>query len=118
MGSTRPSHHVEVTTLREGIIIIIGDAALFEPWPSLEYSTNFHPVFTSLEFASDFFSEQGRQPCVQLPEPGGPGLYIYAPPVTAWPIYTPRHRVPFWSPSATREATVEVLDPASTRGTS
>jgi hypothetical protein len=29
--------------------------------------------------------------------------------VTGWPRYTPRHRVPFSSPSTTRRATVEVF---------
>jgi hypothetical protein len=34
---------------------------------------------------------------------------------TGWPSYTPRHWVPFSSPPATRRATVEVFEPASTR---
>jgi hypothetical protein len=34
---------------------------------------------------------------------------------TWWPNYTPRHRVPFPSPTTTRRATVEVFDPTSTR---
>jgi hypothetical protein len=38
------------------------------------------------------------------------------PPVTGWPSYTPRHWVPFSSSSTTRRATVEVFEPASTRG--
>jgi hypothetical protein len=41
--------------------------------------------------------------------------YLY-PPVTGWPSYTPRHWVPFSSPPTTRRATVEVFEPASTRG--
>jgi hypothetical protein len=40
--------------------------------------------------------------------------YLY-PPGTGWPGYTPRHWVPFSSPLTTRRATVEVLEPASTR---
>jgi hypothetical protein len=40
--------------------------------------------------------------------------YLYAP-GTRWPSYTPRHWVPVSSPPATRRATVEVLEPASTR---
>jgi hypothetical protein len=40
--------------------------------------------------------------------------YLY-PPRRRWPIYTPRHWVPFSSPPTTRRATVEVFDPASTR---
>jgi hypothetical protein len=42
--------------------------------------------------------------------------YLY-PPGTGWPSYTPRHWVPFSSPPTTRRATVEVFEPASTRGT-
>jgi hypothetical protein len=41
--------------------------------------------------------------------------YLY-PPGTRWPIYTPRHGVPFWSSPTTRRNTVEVFEPASTRG--
>jgi hypothetical protein len=40
--------------------------------------------------------------------------YLY-PPGTRWPGYTPRHRVSFSSPPTSLRATVEVLDPASTR---
>jgi hypothetical protein len=42
------------------------------------------------------------------PQPGGPGPCI-CPPVTRWPSYAPRDRVPFSSPSTTLSATVEVL---------
>jgi hypothetical protein len=38
------------------------------------------------------------------------------PPGTGWASYTPRHWVPFSSPPTTRRATVEVLEPAPTRG--
>jgi hypothetical protein len=41
--------------------------------------------------------------------------YLY-PPGTGWPSYTPRHWVLFPSPPTTRRATVEVFEPASTRG--
>jgi hypothetical protein len=41
--------------------------------------------------------------------------YLY-PPGTGWSDYTPRHWVPLSSPPTTRRATVEVFDPASTRG--
>jgi hypothetical protein len=51
-----------------------------------------------------------------LPQPGGSGLRIYIPP--GWPSYTLRHWVPFSSPPATLRATVEVFEPASTRGNS
>jgi hypothetical protein len=40
--------------------------------------------------------------------------YLY-PPGTGWPSCTPKHWVPFSSPSTTRRATMEVLEPASTR---
>jgi hypothetical protein len=35
----------------------------------------------------------------RLPQPGGPGPCIYIPPETGWLSYTPRHWVPFSSPS-------------------
>jgi hypothetical protein len=41
--------------------------------------------------------------------------YFY-PPLTGWPRYTPRNWVPVSSPPATRRATVEVFEHASTRG--
>jgi hypothetical protein len=40
--------------------------------------------------------------------------YVY-PPITWWSGYTPRYWVPFSSPLTSRKATVEVLNPASTR---
>jgi hypothetical protein len=39
---------------------------------------------------------------------------VFVSPGTGWPVYTPRHWVPFSSPPAIRRATVEVFDPAST----
>jgi hypothetical protein len=42
-----------------------------------------------------------------------PSLY---PPGTGWPSCTPRHWVPFSSPSTTHRATVDVFEPVSTRG--
>jgi hypothetical protein len=48
-----------------------------------------------------------------LPTWRPPYLYL---PGTGWPVYTPRHWVPFSSPPATRSATVEVFDSAFTRG--
>jgi hypothetical protein len=54
----------------------------------------------------------------RLPKPGGPGPCIYTPPGTGLSSYTPRHWVTFSSPPKTRRATVEVFEPASTRGTS
>jgi hypothetical protein len=43
-----------------------------------------------------FFTEQGRQPCVQPPIWKTRSLYLCSP-VTVWPSYTPRHRVHFSS---------------------
>jgi hypothetical protein len=67
------------------------------------------------------------------PSPAGPTTIVYCltfetletwrtrsphlfPSGTGWPSYTPRHWVPFSSPPTTLRATVEVFDPASTRG--
>jgi hypothetical protein len=43
--------------------------------------------------------------------------YVYLP-GKGWPCYIPRHWVPFSSPPTTRRATMEVFEPASTRGRS
>jgi hypothetical protein len=48
------------------------------------------------------------KPCVQPPTWRSRSLYL-CPPVTGWPSYAPRHRVPFSSPSTTRRATVGVF---------
>jgi hypothetical protein len=45
----------------------------------------------------------------------GRSPYLY-PSGRGWPSYTPRHGVPFSSPSTTRWAPVEVFEPASTWG--
>jgi hypothetical protein len=67
-----------------------------------------HPVFTSLNFTTIIsFTEQHGLPCVQPPTWRTRSLYLCSL-VTGWPSYTPRHRVPFSSPSTTRRATVEV----------
>jgi hypothetical protein len=49
------------------VIIMIGKTALFEPQSSSDDSAKLQPVFTYLDFATIFFTEQGCQPCVQLP---------------------------------------------------
>jgi hypothetical protein len=77
-----------------------------------QFVSGFH-VFGFLN--SYFFTEQGRQPCLQPPTWRTRALYLY-PPVTGWLSYAPRHRVPFSSLSTTRRATVAVFLPASTRG--
>jgi hypothetical protein len=74
-------------------------SALLERWSFLEDSFRFvdQPVLTSLNFAI-FFTDQARQPCVQPPTWRHRSLYLCAP-ATGWSNYTPRHRVPFSSPS-------------------
>jgi hypothetical protein len=53
-----------------------------------------HPVFT-LDFATVFFfTEQGRQPCVQ-PHPGGSELCIYVPQWQGGPVIPPGSGFPF-----------------------
>jgi hypothetical protein len=99
------------------IIIIIGKTALIEPQSSLEDSVRFDLVFTSLYFATIIILQSKVVNPASNPQPGGPGLCIYVPPVTGWPRYTPRHRFPFSSPSTTRRGRVEVFLPASIRGT-
>jgi hypothetical protein len=54
----------------------------------------------------------------RLPQTGGSRFPYLYPPGTGWPGYTPRHWVLFSSPPTTRRATVEVFDPACTRGNS
>jgi hypothetical protein len=48
--------------------------------------------------------------------PGGPGICIYIPQEQGGPVITPRYWIPLSSPPTTRRATVEVFEPASTRG--
>jgi hypothetical protein len=67
-----------------------------------------HPVFISLDFATIiFFTKQCGQTCVQ-PSTWRTRPLNLCPPVTGWPSYNPRHRVPFTSPTTLRA-------PASTR---
>jgi hypothetical protein len=77
-------------------IIITGKTDLLEPQPSLENSARFDPVFTCLDFVTILFTEQGRQPCVQLPTWWAMYLYL-CPSVARWSSYIPRHGVPFSS---------------------
>jgi hypothetical protein len=46
---------------------------------------------------NNFFTEQGRQPCLRPPTWRTKSLCL-CPPVTGWPSYTPSHCVPFPSP--------------------
>jgi hypothetical protein len=50
-----------------------------------------------------------------LSQPGAPGPRIYIPQEEGGPVFYPRNRVPFSSPSTAGRATVEVFEPASTR---
>jgi hypothetical protein len=101
-------HNVAHCLTSDIIIIIIGKTALFELQPSLEDSArSVHPVSTSLDFATVIFL-QSNVSLASNAQPGGPGLCL-CPPVTGWPSYTPRHRVPFSSPSTTRRAMVEAF---------
>jgi hypothetical protein len=68
------------------------------PHPSLGGSARLHPVSNCLDFEIIFFffTEQGRQPCVQPPTWRTWSLYL-CPSVTGWSSYTPRHRFRFLS---------------------
>jgi hypothetical protein len=82
-------------------IIIIGKTALFEPQPSFEDSARFDHFHLFGFCNSNFFAEQGCQPCIQPPTWRTRSLYL-CPPETGWPSYTPRPWVPFSSPSMTQ----------------
>jgi hypothetical protein len=98
------------------IIIIIGKTAPFWATAFLRRFCHTASGFHFFGFRNNnFFTEQGRQSCVQPPTGTIKSLYS-CPPVTGWPSYTPRHWVPFSSPSTTRRATVEVLHTTSTPG--
>jgi hypothetical protein len=85
------------------LFIITGKTAVSAPQPSLEDSARFDRVFSPLDFATIFFfTEQGRQPCLQPPKLEGTSLYFcpqppklegtslyLCPPVTGWSSYTP-----------------------------
>jgi hypothetical protein len=61
------------------ITIIIGKTALFEAQPSLEESARLHAVFTSLDYETIFFLQSKVVSLASNPQPGGPGLCVYAP---------------------------------------
>jgi hypothetical protein len=64
------------------------------------WATTFHRRFYQIAsgfyffgFCDKFFTDQGCQPCFQLP---ALTKFLYlCPPVTGWPSYTPRHQVLF-----------------------
>jgi hypothetical protein len=90
------------------------------------WALSFLRWFSGIYFESDmrcflfefltviFFTEPGRQSCVQPPTWRTRSPYVSSP-MTEWPSYTPRHEVPFSSPSATLRATVEAFEQTSTR---
>jgi hypothetical protein len=85
------------------------ESALFEPWLLLEDSARLHLVFTSLDFETIILL-QSRVVSVESNPPTWRtrSLYLF-PPVTGRTSYTPRHQVPFSSPSTTRRAKVGVF---------
>jgi hypothetical protein len=113
-GSIYPLPHTP--SWRSVLLVKHGDNFTFYLFTSLEGSVRFvhswdlhSPVFTLLDFATlIFFTEQDRQPCVQTPTSRSRSLYL-CPPVTGWPNYIPRLRVPFSKTSTTRRATVEAF---------
>jgi hypothetical protein len=69
------------------------------------------PVSTSLDFEKVIFF---TWPSAFRPKTNLETRFLYLrPPVTGWPSYTPRHRVPFFSPSTAPRGTVEALWPVS-----
>jgi hypothetical protein len=79
---------------------------------AIAFLRRFWKIASGLHFFgfrdNNFYTEQGPKPCVQPPTWRTRSLYLCRP-VTGWSSYTPRHRVPFPSPSTSRRATVEVF---------
>jgi hypothetical protein len=69
--------------------------AFFEPQPSLEDSARFHPVFTSLDFATIIFLQSKVVSLESNPRPGGPGLSIYVTQGQGGPVIPPGTEFPF-----------------------
>jgi hypothetical protein len=84
------------------IMIIMDKTELFEPSPSIENSTRFYPVFTSLDFETFFFffTGQGRQRFIQTAT-WRPGPCIKSPSNRVAQLY-PQAPGGFSSPSITR----------------
>jgi hypothetical protein len=61
------------------IIIIMAKRARLNPQPSLEDTARSDPIFTSLDFVTIFFLQSKVVSLASNPQPGGPGLCIYAP---------------------------------------
>jgi hypothetical protein len=79
------------------IIIIIGKTAYFEPY-EIAFLRRFCHIASDFHLFgihnNNFFTEQGRQPCVQIPTWRTWSLYL-RPLVKEWPSYTPKHWVSF-----------------------
>jgi hypothetical protein len=98
------------------IVMTVTKMVIFEPWPYLEGRARFVIQFSLLWISQQFFlAEQSCQPYIQPLTLRAQSPYLY-PPGIVYPSYTPRHRVPFLSPSKTRRATVEVSYLFSTQG--
>jgi hypothetical protein len=97
-------------------VIVIGKNSTF--W-TVDFFRRFCQIwsgFISLNFATTIFlHSQGRQLCAQRQFWRSRSLCL-CPPVTGWPSYTPRLRVPFPSPSATLRSTAGLFQLSSTMG--
>jgi hypothetical protein len=65
------------------------------PFLTIAFLRRFCQIASGFRFGfhnNIFFTEQGRQPCVQPQIWKARSLYL-GPPVTGWPSYTPRHQV-------------------------
>jgi hypothetical protein len=91
------------------IIITTGKATIFESYTSSQDSPKFRPVFISLHFLTINFYRARSSALRPTPQPAGPGLCIYVPPVTGWPGFTPTHLVSFSSSPTTFSAAMEIL---------
>jgi hypothetical protein len=118
LPSKRQAYGIEFRVLIIIIIIIIITVIIICKTRAIAFLRRFCQIaspFHLFGFRSTiFFTEQGCQPCAQTPTWRTRSLYLCHP-VTGWPSYTPRHRVPFSSPLTNLRATVEVFEPASTR---
>jgi hypothetical protein len=77
------------------IIIIIGKTVLFEPYPSLEDSARFVTPsgFHISGFRNNNFLQSTMVSLVSNPQLED-NFSVTTTPVTAWPSYTPRRRIP------------------------
>jgi hypothetical protein len=87
-----------ISIITTTILIIIGKTTL--PYTILPYLIWFSLLWISLQ------SKVSR--LASNPQPGGPRPSIYVPQTPGDPV-TPRHQIPFSSPSMTQRAMVEVF---------